>query len=46
MREKGSQWEVLVHERGVTPRFDVASMENENLRMGLPACTRLNNVSS
>ena len=30
----------------MTPRFDVASMENENWRMGLQACTRLNNVSS
>ena len=30
VREKGSQWGVLVHEGGVTSRFDVASMENEN----------------
>ena len=46
MREKGSQWGVLAHEGGVTPLFDVASMENENCRMGLQACTRHNNVSS
>ena len=44
--EKGSQWGVLAHEGGVTPLFDVASMENENWRMGLQACTRENNVSS
>ena len=30
VREKGSQWGVLVHEGGMTPLFDVASMENEN----------------
>ena len=30
VREKGSQWRVLAHEGGVTPFFDVASMENEN----------------
>ena len=30
VREKGSQWGVSVHEGCVTPRFDVASMENEN----------------
>ena len=30
VREKGSQWGVLAHEGGVTPLFDVASMENEN----------------
>ena len=35
-REKGSQWGVPVHGGRVTPRFDVASMENENWRMGLP----------
>ena len=29
VREKGSQWGVLAH-GGVTPLFDVASMENEN----------------
>ena len=38
-REKGSQWRVPVHGGCVTPRFVVASMENENWRMGLQACT-------
>ena len=44
-REKGSQWGVPAHGGCVTPCFDVVSMENENWRMGLQACTRLN-VSS
>ena len=35
-REKGSQWGVPAHGGCVTPRFAVASMENENWRMGLP----------
>ena len=35
-REKGSQWGVPAHGGCVTPRFVVASMENENWRMGLP----------
>ena len=35
-REKGSQWGVPPHGGCVTPRFVVASMENENWRMGLP----------
>ena len=37
-REKGSQWGVPAHGGCVTPRFAVASMENENWRMGLQAC--------
>ena len=30
VREKESQWGIFAHEGGVTPLFDVASMENEN----------------
>ena len=30
VKEKGSQWGVLAHEGGVTPLFDVVSVENEN----------------
>ena len=34
-REKGTQWGVPAHGGCVTPRSAVASMENENWRMGL-----------
>ena len=32
-RERRSQWAGVVHEEGVTPLFDVCSIENGNQRM-------------